>query len=730
MSFPFYKQLYSNDCGPTCLRIISAYYKKKISSTKLRNLAEINKDGVNLLGIAKAAEHIGFNTRSVKLTYLQLTNEALLPCIVHFNQNHFVVVVKSIKDKFIIIADPAVGIVKYKKNEFLKSWIGSIDENLSDTGIVLLLKPSLDFFKNGFDEPNLNGLNIFLNYLSGYKKYYFQVLISLIIVSFIQLLFPFLTQSIVDVGINTRNLDYIYIVLIALFFLHFSKTIVEFFRSKILMYISNQINFSILSDFWIKLMKLPIAYFDTKQIGDTLQRIGDHKRIEQFLTYNSISTIFSVFNFILFSFVLLFYSSSIFTVFFIGSFFYLLWIKLFLSVRKTIDIKRFGLASKENTMTMQLIYGMQEIKINNCEDLMRSKWENIQTDILDLNFRSLSVSQYQQSGALFINEGKNIFITFLVAKSVINGYISLGAMVAIQYIIANLNSPIEQFIQFIQLGQDAKLSSERLNEIHQLENEETYKKNIYPDDLHNCSIKIFNLSFKYPGVGNELVLSDINLVIPENKITAIVGVSGSGKTTLLKLLMQFYDDYNGDIYISEENLKNIIPKKWRSLYSCVMQDGYIFSDTIQNNIALGEEYPNYEKLNYACDIANIYSFIESLPLGYDTKIGAEGIGISQGQKQRILIARAIYKSPKYLFFDEATNALDANNEYLIVNKLEDFFKMKTVVIVAHRLSTVKNADKIIVLDQGRIVEEGSHIQLVKRKGYYYNLVKNQLELGN
>jgi ATP-binding cassette subfamily B protein len=483
-----------------------------------------------------------------------------------------------------------------------------------------------------------------------------------------------------------------------------------------------------------------MSFFDTKMTGDILQRLGDHKRIESFLTGSTLNVVFSLFNLVLFSIVLLLYNKTIFFIFCIGSILYFFWIKIFLKFRRQLDFKRFAIASKENTATMQLIYGMQEIKLNSAEQLRRWEWENLQAQLFKLSFKGLSLSQYQQAGVFFINEGKNILITFFVAKAVIDGQLTLGAMVAIQYIIGQLNSPVEQLIGFVQSGQDAKISLERLNEIHSLEDEEPADKTFITHLPENKTIQINNLSYTYPGAGNDPVLKNISLKIPEGKITAIVGMSGSGKTTLLKLLLKFYENYQGEIKIGSplqsspegggSSLKYIGPKFWRRQCGSVMQDGYIFSDSIAKNIAVSDEAPDYNKLIPACKVANILSFIESLPLGFNTKIGAEGNGISAGQKQRILIARAVYKNPEYLFFDEATNALDANNESVIMQNLQEFFRNKTVVIVAHRLSTVKNADNIIVLHNGEITEQGTHEDLTFKRGEYFQLVKNQLELGN
>lgn len=513
-------------------------------------------------------------------------------------------------------------------------------------------------------------------------------------------------------------------------------------------------------------MRLPLSFFDTKQTGDILQRINDQRRIESFLTGSALSTTFSFINIIIFSVVLLLYNVTVFFIFAIGSILYVLWIRFFLKHRRNLDYKRFAVASKENNATMQLIYGMQEIKLNNAETSYRWQWENLQARLFNLQFKSLSLNQWQQAGAVFINEGKNIIITFLVAEAVLNGQLTLGAMLAIQYITGQLNSPVDQLVGFVQQAQDAKISLERLNEIYTIEDEEKMGDVVVPvsfgDGLgepvshrRERSIFIQNLSFTYTGAGNEPVLKNINLEIPEGKVTAIVGVSGSGKTTLLKLLLKFYDGYKGDIKIgggvplnskdepgaspplrvssgSEggTNLRYISPKYWRSLCGSVMQEGFIFNDSIAKNIAVSDDNIDYDKLTHACAVSNILSFVESLPLGFNTKIGTEGNGISAGQKQRILIARAVYKNPQYLFFDEATNALDANNEKAIIENLQNFFKGKTVVVVAHRLSTVKHADNIIVLHQGEIAEQGTHEILSRNKQRYFELVKNQLELGN
>lgn len=736
------------DCGPTCLRMIARHYGKDISIIKLREAAQISKEGVSLLGISKAAEKIGFKTLGAKITFEQLDEDVALPCIVHWQQNHFIVIPpqeynRNKKNCKILVADPGKGLVKIDKAAFLKDWLGDGQE-----GVVMTLDPTEAFYDQEEDQQQAVSWHTLLFHLKQHKKYFLQVVAGLLAGSLLQLIFPFLTQSIVDTGINTHNLQFIYIVLAAQFMLFFARTVIDFIRSRLLLFISTRINVSLLTSFWHKLMRLPLSYFDTKLTGDIQQRLQDQHRIEHFLTGSSLTVLFSTLNLVIFSVVLLIYSFPVFAIFASGSLVYFFWVRLFLKKRRDLNYKRFNIASKENTATMQLIHGMQEIKLNNSETFFRWHWEHIQAQLFRLNFSGLSLNQYQQAGALFINEGKNILITFFVAKLVLDGQLTLGAMLAIQYIIGQMNSPVEQLIGFTQNMQDARIALERLHEIQQVTDEEPADRSFNYDLPHDRSISIQNLSFSYGGAGNNPVLKNINLQIPQKKVIAIVGMSGSGKTTLLKLLLQFYGHYSGDIMVGRPplsgefplaattdestgtGLKSISPSYWRSKCGSVMQDGYIFSDTIERNIAVGAEVPDRQRLIYACKIANILSFVESLPLGFNTRIGIEGNGISQGQRQRILIARAVYKNPEYIFFDEATNALDANNEKVIMENLARFFSGKTVIVVAHRLSTVKNADKIVVLHQGEIIEEGTHEQLARRKGYYYELVKNQLELGN
>ncbi len=724
MSFNIYKQHDQMDCGPTCLRMVAKHYGRNYTLQKLRELCQISREGVSLLGISEAAENIGFRSLGAKLTVDQL-KEAQLPCVLHWRQNHFVVLYKVKRGSY-YIADPAKGLLVYSTAEFIQNWLTSRELN---DGISLLISPTPAFYDQEGEKVSKLSWSFLLRYLTAYRQLILQLIFGLCIGSMLQLITPFLTQSVVDIGINTRNLNFVYVILIAQVMLFLGSTSVDFIRSWILLHISTRINVSILTDFLIKLMRLPMSFFDAKMTGDIMQRMSDQSRIQSFLTGSTLNIIFSLFNFVIFAFVLAYYNTSIFFVFAVSSVLYTGWILMFLKTRRDLDFKRFDLSSKNQSAIVQLIGGMQEIKLNNCEQQKRWDWEHIQASLFRFSVKGLALGQYQQAGSFFINQGKNIIITFLSAKAVIEGHITLGGMMAVQYIVGQLNSPVEQFLGFIQSFQDARISLERLNEIHQMEDEEPADQHYQPELPFNKSITIRNLTFRYPGAGNDPVLENIDLHIPEGKTTAIVGMSGSGKTTILKLLLRFYRWEKGEIEVGDSKLKQISIKSWRKSCGTVMQDGFIFSDTITNNIAVGEETPDKKRLHHAVKVANIQEFVENLPNGFNTKIGAEGNGISQGQRQRVLIARAVYKNPDYMFFDEATNALDANNERVIMNNLQEFFRGRTVVIVAHRLSTVSNADNIIMLHKGKIIEQGNHYELTGLKGEYYNLVKNQLELG-
>jgi ATP-binding cassette subfamily B protein len=732
MPFPFYKQLDAMDCGPSCVRMIAKYYGKNYTLQTLRDKSYITREGVSMLGISDAAEAIGFRSMGVRITFEQLVKEAPLPCIAHWTQNHFVVVYKIKQTKkgvFVHVADPARKIIKFTKEEFISGWANTKEDG-EEKGLCLLLETTPDFYSAEDEKPDKSGFKFLFSYLRPYKKIITQLFLGLILGSLLQLIFPFLTQSIVDKGINNQDLGFVTLIIIAQLVLIFSRTVVEFIRSWILLHLGTRINISLISDFLIKMMKLPVSFFDSKMIGDLIQRIGDHRRIESFLTSSTLNILFSFVNLIIFGIVLFIYSVNIFLIFLVGSVLYTLWVYLFMKKRRELDNRRFAQLSDNQSNIIQLITGMQEIKLNNCEKQKRWEWERIQARLFRVNIASLSLNQYQQAGGVFINEVKNIIITFIAAKSVIDGNMTLGMMLAVQYIMGQLNSPINQMISFLQTTQDAKISMERLGEIHQKDDEEsdeTPKIDILPETR---DLNIEKVSFQYEGPHSPFVLDEVDLNIPEKKITAIVGTSGSGKTTLIKLLLGFYQPVKGKIKLGDQYLINISNRMWRDKCGVVMQDGFIFSDSIASNIAVSDEIPDRKKLLHAVKVANIQEFIESLPLGYNTKIGQNGVGLSQGQKQRILIARAVYKNPEFIFFDEATNALDANNERVIMENLGQFFKGKTVVVVAHRLSTVKNADQIVVLEKGKLVEKGTHAELTKKKGAYYELVRNQLELGS
>lgn len=727
--FPHYLQPDAKDCGPTCLRIIAKYYGKSIPLNQVRSLSETTREGSSFLGLSDAAEKMGFHSVGIRINFLTLLEDVPLPCIVHWNKQHFVVVYKiDVKGK-VYVSDPSYGLLTYEKGEFIKHWIGANAVDKTAEGVALILETTPSFFNNEFDDNLSTTTFSFLSrYILKYKSLIFQLAIGLLAGSLMSLILPFLTQSIVDVGILNQDLNFIYLVLLAQIMLFLGRMGIEVVRSWILLHLSARINISIISDFFIKLMKLPISFFDTRMTGDIMQRINDHHRIEQLLTNSSLNTLFSLVNLIIYSIVLLFYDHRLFFVFFVGAVIYTIWIIFFLKRRKELDYKRFSQVSQEQSRVIELINGMQEIKMNNAEKKKRWDWEFLQVRLFKIQIRSLSLEQWQSVGGNFINQTKDILVSFLAAKLVLTGHLTLGMMLSVQYIIGQLNSPLMQLVDFIKQSQDAKISLERLSEIHDKKDEEDADEH-YKSEIPEKNIEIMNLSFRYVGSDN-YVFENLDLIIPYQKTTAIVGSSGSGKTTLLKLMMKFYEPELGQIKMGNTDLKNVSPRIWRNHCGVVMQDGYVFNDTIAQNIAIGEDYIDKKKLRKAVEIANIKDFIEGLPLSYNTKIGNEGVGLSGGQKQRLFIARAVYKSPKYIFFDEATSSLDANNEKLIMDNLEQFFKGKTAVVIAHRLSTVKNADKIIVLDEGKVVEEGSHFELVERKGEYFRLVKNQLELGN
>lgn len=726
-NFPFYKQHDSSDCGATCLRMISRFYGRHYSLEFLREQSFLDKEGVTLMGISHAGEKIGFRTLGVKTGLKRLHEDIPLPCIAHWEQDHFVVVYK-IENKKIWVANPKVGKIRLDEEEFLTGWISDV-VNTEPQGILLLLETTPDFFKREGEKNKQSGFGFLWSYLRQHKRLIWQLLLGLVLGCAVQLVFPFLMQALVDKGVQLNDLNFVYLILAAQGMLFLSQVAVEFIRGWILLHIGTRVNINLVSDFLIKLMRLPMAFFDSKMTGDLLQRIYDNERVERFLTSSSLVTLFSVVNLLVFGIVLLYYNPTIFFIFLAAAAFYFGWVAIFLQRRRALDYRRFEQMAENQSALIQLINGMQEIKLHNAERQKRWAWERIQARLFRVNVQYLATDQLQRAGAAFINEGKNIIISVVAAQAVIKGEMSLGMMLAVQYIIGHMNAPLEALVQFMLAAQEAKISLERMNEIHDRPDEEPTndaKVTVLPS---NGDLILQNVSFRYGGPQDPFALRNVSLMFAEGKTTAIVGTSGSGKTTLLKLLLNFYPPTEGFLRLGDLNLGNINNAIWRNQCGVVMQDGYIFSDTIARNIALGDENIDRRRLLYAAKVANIQNFIEALPLGYNTKVGQDGIGLSQGQRQRLLIARAVYKDPSYIFFDEATNALDAYNERVILHNLDHAFRNKTVIIVAHRLSTVRNADHIIVLEKGEVVEQGNHQQLTDKRGAYYHLVKDQLELG-
>lgn len=725
---PQYDQM---DCGPACLAMITSKYGKNYSLQYLRENSFLTKEGVSLLGISEASKKIGFETLTAKLTIEKLiTGKETLPCILHWNQNHFVVLKKISKCFFnkkyyFHIADPAHGFIKLNEENFTKSWLSD-----NEKGVALFLNPTEDFYKQSPPKEEKLSVKHLFRYLFPFKKQISIMFVLLLFGSLLNLVFPFLTQNLIDKGINSKNLNVISLILLAQLGVFFGVLTFEIIRNWLMLYVGTKISINIISDFLSKLLKLPIKFFDTKMMGDFNQRIQDNERIEDFLTSQSLITFFSIITFSVFFGVLLYYDYRILSIYLVLTVISVLWSFYWLRKRKILDYFRFQHRSENQDSIYEMLNGVTEMKLNQFEDLKRNEWEKIQHKLFNLNIRILKIDQLQSSGFEFINQIKNILVTFLAAALVVKGSMTLGELLAISYIIGQMNSPVNQLVGFFRSLQDAKLSMERLNEVqnHPTEEQTENQKKLFLEN--NNGIKLENVSFQYEGSKSPFVLKNISFTIPEGKITAIVGASGSGKTTLMKLLLRFYEPTKGHIFFNGENILNISPKNIRENCGVVMQDGYIFSDTIERNIATGDEIIDKERLKKSIQIANIEDFINNIPLGFNTKIGASGNGISGGQKQRILIARAVYKNPHYIFFDEATSALDADNEKIIHDNLQEFFKGKTVLIIAHRLSTVKNADQIIVLKNGEVVEKGNHHELVKNKADYYNLVKNQLELGN
>lgn len=723
--FPWEYQMDAKDCGPACLKIISKYYGKYYSLQYLRDLCGITREGVTFLDISYAAEKIGLRTVSVKATIEKLTNRVPLPCIIHWDQNHFIVVYQTKKDK-IYVSDPAKGLLSYTTDEFEEKWYKKEDK----FGMLMVLEPMANFKQIEANEriERFKSFENLLNYFTPYKKAFGILFAVMLIATGLQAVLPFISKSVIDIGIYTHDIPFIHLMLIGNIILLLSITLSNVLRDWVLLHVSTRVNISLISDYLIKLMKLPVTFFENKLVGDILQRANDHERIRSFVMNNSLGMLFSAITFVVFSIILLIYNSTIFFIFVCGSALYVVWILTFLEVRKKLDWEYFELNAKNQSYWVETIENVQEIKINNYEDIKRWKWEAIQARLYRLNLKVLKINNAQSLGAQFINSMMNIAVTFYCAVAVINGEITFGVMISTQFIIGMMNGPVAQLVGFIQSAQYAKISFMRINEIHQLKDEdETTSVVANSMDLPlDKSLYLNNISFQYSR-NAPFVLKNISLDIPKGKVTAIVGDSGCGKSTLLKLLLRLYRPSYGEICMGEMNVNNISLRNWRAKCGCVMQDGKLFNDTIQNNIVLDDENIDYEGLQKAVEVANISREIEAMPQGYQTMIGEMGRGLSGGQRQRVLIARALYKDPDYLFLDEATNALDTINEQRIVQALNNVFKNRTVIVIAHRLSTIRRADQIIVLKAGEIAEIGNHQSLMQNKQYYYNLIQSQYE---
>ena len=719
-------------CGIACLQMVCKYFGREYSLDSLSKLCFATTEGVSMLGINEAANTLGLHTISARVTTTML-GKAPLPSILHWDQNHFVVLYKVKKGKKFYVADPGKGLVTYSLEEFKQHWI-STSSNGEDKGIAMFLETTPAFFTYKMEgEENIKEKRSFrflFGYVKKYRKYFGQIILGLIVGSLLQLVLPFLTQSIVDVGIKNQDIGFVWLILLGQLMLTISRTAIDFIRRWLLLHISLRINISLVSDFFIKLLKLPMSFFDTKLMGDLMQRMNDHSRVNNFLTQQTLNITFAMLTFVVFSVVLFFYNKLVFAIFLLGSIFYGAWMTLFLKRRKVLDYELFEQQAINNNKTYEFITSMQEIKLQDCEQRRRWEWEDTQADLFGVQMKSLKLQQTQEAGSIFINEVKNIIITVVAATAVIHGQMTLGMMLAVQYIIGQLNSPVEQLMNFFYSLQDVKISLERINEIHQMDDENGKEGLQTSIEDKNEGIDIKNIMFKYDPHALRKTIDNVNIHIPQGKVTAIVGASGSGKTTLIRLMLGYYPVLEGQINIGNTDINKLNKKWWRRQCGVVMQEGVIFSESIARNIAVDDGDIDKERLLKAAEIACIKDYVMALPLKFNTKIGRDGVGLSQGQKQRILIARAVYKNPDYIFLDEATNSLDANNERSIVENLDKFYKGKTVVIVAHRLSTVKNADQIVVIDHGKVVEIGNHESLTAKRGAYYNLVKNQLELGN
>lgn len=707
-----------------CLRSVARHHGKIVSLQTLRSKEKVNQGPTNLRNIAETAEQIGFRARCVEMDYSTLVKDTPLPCIIKWNGHGFVVVSAIVQNQIAIGVDKET--VTVSTSEFCKNWLpeGEMD------GVVLLLEATPEFYNEpGEEEEKHSGSFSWLyGYLKKYPKLIRQLCIGILIGTVLKLLPPFLTQSIVDVGINNNNIDFIYLILIAQLMLMVGRNSMEAVRGWLLLHVSTRVSISLLTDFIAKIMRLPMAFFTEKSLGDVMQRVEDQKRVEVFLSTQLSNILFSIVNIVIYTAIFAIYDGFIFGIFLGATLLYITWINLFMRKRRDLDAKRFEMAAQERDKLVQIVQGMPDIKLANAEMPKRWDWEMLRAKLFRQNMRTLALSQTQQIGGLIINESKNILITFLSAKAVLDGNLSVGAMLAVQQMLGQTNSPIEQLVLYMQQWQDARMSMERLNEVHKMPDEEANEQNKIQQLPAERSLVLRNISFKYPKT-NTKVLRDIKLFIPQGKTTAIIGSSGSGKTTLLKMLLKYHEPTSGETMLGNTDLRNISSHAWRSQCGVVASDGFVFSDTFLQNIALGADEVDFERVKMAARVANIHEYIENQPMGYHSPIGGESGGLSQGQKQRLLIARAVYKDPEYLFLDEGTNALDTQNQNIIMQNLREYFKGRTMVVVAHRLSTIRHADQIVVIEKGSIVEKGSHDELIALQGRYFELLTSQLEMA-
>lgn len=724
--FPNYRQLDGKDCGPTCIQIIAKYYGKFISLQEIRELSAISKEGLSLYELGLTAERLGLKSLPIKATLSNLVTEIPLPCIAHWGNKHYIVIYKTDK-KYVYVSDPLLGLVKYTRDEFIKRWIG-INNEKSEKGILLLLEPTDKFndIKSTANPSNIYAFNYFISHLKPYKKQTTQLLLTMFVLTLIQAILPFITQAIVDTGITSKDYNFIILLLVANVVLVISVTLGNWIRQSINIHISSRIKISILSNYIIKLLKLPLAYFENKLVGDILQRALDYDRMENFIMNSAFSIILAFFNLLVFGVILFIYQPILLFVFILGAMLYITWTLFFWNIRKKMDFEFFALMAKNNSHWIELLTHIEEIKNNNYEQGKRWSWEKIQVKLYRINLKILKINQIEVVGSNLINTLTDIALTFLTVYFVIEGEITLGMMIAVQYILGQLKSPLSAIIQFISSYQSALISFARINESTSIP-EEQLEENIYHRALPETkSLTLKKVYFAYNNTAKS-TLTNINLTIPQGKITAIVGASGSGKSTLLKILSRLYKPSSGDYFIGNTNMSSVDISFWRNKLGVVNQNSDVFKETIKENIILGSEY-EIDKFYEVIKRVNLLDEIEGMPAGFNTLMGENGRGLSEGQKQRIMIARALYKNPDYLFLDEATNSLDSINESILVKNLNEIFEGKTVVIVAHRLATIKNADNIIVLDKGEIVEIGNEKELLSKKGFYYRLIKNQIIL--